>query len=84
MLDEAQGEGLGRALWQRMRTEHASLFWRSRHGNPVNALYDAECDGCIKTADWRIYWYGIDSFDAVDCCVRHCLARQPSLFEVEQ
>ena len=84
VLDEAQGEGLGRALWQRMRSEHAALFWRSRHGNPVNTLYDAECDGCIKSGEWRVYWYGVDSFDAVNRCVQHCLARQPSLFEVEQ
>lgn len=82
VLDEAQGEGLGRALWQRMRTEHAALFWRSRHDNPVNALYDAECDGCIKTGAWRVYWYGMASFAAIEACVQHCLTCRPSLFEV--
>ncbi len=82
VLDEAQGEGLGRALWQRMRVDHDSLFWRSRHGNPANALYDAECDGFLKSGEWRIYWCGLRSLDDVDACVKHCLARAPSLFEV--
>lgn len=84
VLDEAQGEGLGRALWQLMRASHDSLFWRSRHDNPANVLYDAECDGFIKVGDWRIYWYGIRSLADVDACVKHCLARKPSLFEVNQ
>ena len=38
VLDDAQGEGLGRAVWQVMREENPQLFWRSRHGNPVNHL----------------------------------------------
>src|SRR6185312_8815462 len=30
VLDDAQGEGLGRAVWQVMREENPRLFWRSR------------------------------------------------------
>lgn len=29
------------APWQLMREAQPKLFWRSRHGNPVNAFYDA-------------------------------------------
>ncbi|MEO5565905.1 MAG: acetylglutamate kinase, partial [Luteimonas sp.] len=47
VLDDAQGEGLGRAVWQVMREQVPQLFWRSRRGNAVNAFYVAECDGCI-------------------------------------
>ena len=39
VLDDAQGEGLGRAVWQVMREENPQLFWRSRHGNSVNHFY---------------------------------------------
>ena len=53
VLDEAQGEGLGRAVWQAMREGNPSVFWRSRRGNPVNPFYFAECDGCVKQPEWK-------------------------------
>ncbi|GHA73597.1 acetylglutamate kinase [Cognatilysobacter bugurensis] len=79
VLDEAQGEGLGRAVWQVMREETPSLFWRSRSGNPVNAFYFAESDGCIKRETWDVFWYGQDSIDRVGRCVAHCDARRATL-----
>ncbi|MBV8158862.1 MAG: acetylglutamate kinase, partial [Dyella sp.] len=59
VLDDAQGEGLGRAVWQVMREENPQLFWRSRHGNNVNHFYYAESDGCLKQPRWKVFWYGI-------------------------
>ena len=50
VLDDAQGEGLGRAVWQVMRDENPRLFWRSRHGNPVNAFYFAEVRRLLQGA----------------------------------
>ena len=80
VLDDAQGEGLGRAVWQVMREENPRLFWRSRHGNPVNAFYHAESDGCLKQPKWKVFWYGLDShFDTIARCVEHCAQRQPTL-----
>jgi acetylglutamate kinase len=79
VLDDAQGEGLGRAVWQVMREETPQLFWRSRRGNPVNAFYFAESDGCIKLAKWKVFWYGIDGFDVIEHCVAHCRERAPTL-----
>ncbi|MES2859508.1 MAG: acetylglutamate kinase [Pseudomonadota bacterium] len=79
VLDDAQGEGLGRAVWQVMRDANPRLFWRSRHGNPVNPFYYAECDGCIKQADWKVFWYGLEGFDEIAQCVRHCQARPATL-----
>ncbi len=79
VLDEAQGEGLGRAVWLVMREEHPQLFWRSRHGNAVNPFYDAECDGFIKRPRWKVYWYGIDDYATIERCVAHCAARVPTL-----
>jgi bifunctional N-acetylglutamate synthase/kinase len=79
VLDEAQGEGLGRAVWLVMREHTPNLFWRSRHGNNVNPFYDAECDGSLKQPRWKVYWYGIDDFDTIARCVAHCATRQPTL-----
>ncbi len=81
VLDEAQGEGLGRAVWQVMREENPRLFWRSRRGNPVNPFYYAESDGCIKQPDWKVFWYGLDGFNEIEQCVEHCLRRVPTLVD---
>ncbi|MCP1374555.1 acetylglutamate kinase [Dyella lutea] len=81
VLDEAQGEGLGRAVWQVMREQHPQLFWRSRHGNPVNPFYYAESDGCLKQVRWKVFWYGLDGFDTIERCVAHCATRQPTLVD---
>ncbi|HSR64868.1 MAG TPA: acetylglutamate kinase [Xanthomonadaceae bacterium] len=79
VLDEAQGEGLGRAVWQVMRAETPRLFWRSRRGNPVNAFYFAESDGCLKQPRWKVFWYGLDGYETIARCVAHCDARIPTL-----
>lgn len=80
VLDDAQGEGLGRAVWQVMREENPRLFWRSRHHNQVNIFYYAESEGCLKQPDWKVFWYGLDGdFAAIERCVAHCAQRQPTL-----
>ncbi|MEO7065566.1 MAG: acetylglutamate kinase [Rhodanobacter sp.] len=81
VLDDAQGEGLGRAVWQVMRADYPRLFWRSRHGNSVNPFYYAESDGCLKQEHWKVFWYGLDNFDDIGRCVVHCATRQPTLME---
>ncbi|GAB2584605.1 acetylglutamate kinase [Dyella jejuensis] len=81
VLDDAQGEGLGRAVWLVMREENPRLFWRSRHGNPINHFYYAESDGCYKQERWKVFWYGLDGFDTIARCVAHCAVRQPTLVD---
>ena len=81
VLDDAQGEGLGRAVWLMMREENPSLFWRSRHGNQVNHFYYAESDGCYKQERWKVFWYGLDGFETIARCVAHCATRQPTLVD---
>ena len=79
VLDDAQGEGLGRAVWQVMRVETPRLFWRSRRGNAVNPFYFAESDGCVKLANWKVFWCGMDDFSDIEHCVAHCRERKPTL-----
>jgi len=79
VLDDAQGEGLGRAVWQVMREENPRLFWRSRHGNLVNHFYYAESDGCYKQERWKVFWYGLPDFETIQRCVAHCATRPPTL-----
>ena len=79
VLDDAQGEGLGRAVWQVMREETPRLFWRSRRGNPVNGFYWSESDGSIKQEKWKVFWYGLDHFEQIAHCVEHCRTRPATL-----
>jgi len=84
VLDDAQGEGLGRAVWQLMREAQPRLFWRSRHGNPVNAFYDAEADGSVKQERWRTYWYGLgdlgrEGLETIRGCLEHARQRPATL-----
>src|SRR5690606_17347695 len=79
VLDDAQGEGLGRAVWNVMREETPALFWRSRHHNPVNIFYYAESDGCIKQEKWKVFWYGLEGFERIGRCVDHSGTRLPTL-----
>jgi acetylglutamate kinase len=82
VLEEAQGEGLGRAVWQVMRAENPKLFWRSRHGNRINAFYHEQSDGCVKQPRFRIFWYGLDDdFEIIARCVAHGAQRQPTLID---
>jgi acetylglutamate kinase len=84
VLDDAQGEGLGRAVWQVMRAETPRLFWRSRHGNPVNAFYHEQSDGCFKSERFKVFWYGLGGdFAAIARCVAHCAQRQPTLVKAD-
>ncbi|HJR74554.1 MAG TPA: acetylglutamate kinase [Luteimonas sp.] len=79
VLDDAQGEGLGRAVWQVMREETPQLFWRSRHHNAVNPFYYVESDGNFKQEKWKVFWYGLEGFDKIAACVEHCRTRPATL-----
>ncbi|HEY7871402.1 MAG TPA: acetylglutamate kinase [Rudaea sp.] len=82
VADDAQGEGLGRAVWQVMRAENPRLFWRSRHGNGINVFYHEQADGCVRQERWRAFWYGLDNdFGVIERCVAHCAQREPTLVD---
>ena len=76
VVEDAQGEGLGRALWDVMRSENPTLFWRSRRGNPVDDFYFANARGAYKSDEWTVFWYGIDAWDDVSVAVQHALGRR--------
>jgi acetylglutamate synthase len=56
---EAQGEGLGRDLWQLVVSEYKTIFWRARSDNPIVSFYIQECDGMARAEDWHVFWKGL-------------------------
>ena len=76
---EAQGEGIGGSLWQRLRRETPKLFWRARATNPVNGWYAQSADGLVKSDKWWVFWCGMDDFREIERSVTTALA-MPATF----
>lgn len=76
---EAQGEGIGGSLWQRLARDNPSLYWRSRVDNPVNPWYFQRADGSFSSGDWTVFWYGVEDFAEIQRCVERALAMPATL-----
>ncbi len=76
---EAQGEGLGGSIWQRMRRDVPKLFWRSRATNPVNAWYAQQADGLYKSDAFWVFWCKMTEFSEIQACVERALAMPATL-----
>lgn len=70
----AQGEGMGRDLWDALSREHKGLYWRGRTENPISNWYIGLCDGMMKFDVWTVYFRGID-VTVVPSLVADALAR---------
>lgn len=69
VAEEAKGEGLGKVLWDKVKSDNPSLHWRARPENSINGFYFKNAEGCIKSADWNIFWYGMNDFSLLAKCV---------------
>ncbi|RYZ01902.1 MAG: hypothetical protein EOO73_33940 [Myxococcales bacterium] len=56
---EAQGEGIGRDIWDALIRHHTELYWRSRADNPIASWYVSVCDGMVRRSAWQVYFRGI-------------------------
>jgi GNAT superfamily N-acetyltransferase len=56
---EAQGEGIGRDIWEELTRHHAELYWRSRADNPIASWYVSVCDGMVRRPAWQVYFRGL-------------------------
>jgi acetylglutamate kinase len=59
VVRDAQGEGLGRDLWDAMIGDEPSIFWRARAKNPIGSWYTNICDGLARFPEWHVYWRGL-------------------------
>ncbi len=79
VTEKAQGEGLGRAVWDCVRENHASLYWRARPENAVNQFYFRQADGFVRQDKWLVFWYGVDSFASVGDLVAKAAGAEATL-----
>lgn len=76
---DAQGDGVGGSLWQRLAKENDRLFWRARIDNEVNPWYFARSTGAYKNEKWVVFWYGLEQFEDIRRCVDMALAMPATL-----
>jgi acetylglutamate kinase len=75
---EAQGEGIGRDLWQALTADYARIFWRARPANPISAWYVKLADGLMRFPEWNVYWRGLAPED-VPAAIQLALAQPNDL-----
>jgi bifunctional N-acetylglutamate synthase/kinase len=56
----AQGEGMGRDIWQAMVRDQPAVIWRARSKNPICSWYAWQCDGMVRRGYWTVYWRGVE------------------------
>ncbi|MDF2695068.1 MAG: Acetylglutamate kinase [Labilithrix sp.] len=81
VTNEAQGEGIGGSIWQRMRRETPKMFWRSRANNPVNGWYAQKADGLYKTKKWWVFWTGMNDFTEIQRSVERALEMPATFYD---
>jgi len=75
VTSEAQGEGLGAAIWQVVRARYPALYWRSRYTNPVTPWYFQQSDSSNRSGQWVVFTIGVEDASQRERCVADSLAR---------
>ena len=75
---EAQGAGLGAAVWQALIQRCPQLYWRSRADNPITRWYFDKADASFTRGKWVAFSVGIEDFDQLRRCKDDCLSRPES------
>ncbi len=75
VTSEAQGEGLGAAIWQVVRARYPALYWRSRNTNPITPWYFQQADSSNRSDGWVVFTIGVEEADRRQLCVEDSLTR---------
>jgi acetylglutamate kinase len=78
---EAQGAGLGAAVWQALVQRCPQLYWRSRVDNPITPWYYEQADASFTQDHWVSLSKGIEDFEQLNRCKEDCLSRSESWLE---
>ncbi len=78
---EAQGAGLGAAVWQALIHRCPRLYWRSRTANPFTRWYFDKADTVFREDRWVAFSIGIRDFGQLERCKVDALARAESWVE---
>ena len=76
VTSEAQGEGLGAAVWQVVRARFPALYWRSRNTNPITPWYFQQADSSNRAGQWVVFTIGVEDADQRQACMVDALERE--------
>jgi len=79
VAEEAKGEGLGKALWDKIKNDMPVLHWRAKPENAINTFYFKNADGCVKADGWNVFWYGLTDFFEIGQCVEQASKKTPTV-----
>jgi acetylglutamate kinase len=74
---DAQGEGLGAAMWQVLRARYPQLYWRSRNTNPITGWYFQQADSSERLGPWVVFTNGINDVSQRARVVAEAMQRDP-------
>lgn len=74
LSERAQGIGLGASLWNRIKRDHPSLYWRSRASNDANKWYLGRADGMHRAGEWVVFWFGFPDRTGIEACITDALS----------
>lgn len=63
----AQGQGLGKAIWQNMLNCHPQIYWRSRIDNKINGWYYNQAECTYREGQWIMFSCGMSLEDSMQC-----------------
>jgi acetylglutamate kinase len=72
---DAQGEGLGAAMWQVLRARFSQIYWRARTSNPVAGWYFQQADSSYRQDEWVVFTIGINDAMQRERVIRDALQR---------
>jgi len=78
---EAQGAGLGAAVWQALVHRCPQLYWRSRTRNPVTPWYFEQAGASFTEGNWVAFSIGLEDFEQLRRCKDDSLQRAESWVE---
>jgi acetylglutamate kinase len=63
----AQGQGLGKSIWQQILLSYPKIYWRSRINNPINAWYSKQAECSYKKEGWMVFSCGLNLQESLNC-----------------
>lgn len=80
---EAQGAGLGAAVWAALVQRCPEFYWRSRTGNPITQWYYEQADASFTKDGWVAFSKGIHDYGQIWRCREDCFSRVESWMAIK-
>jgi len=78
---DAQGEGLGAAMWQVLRARFSQMYWRAKTSNPISGWYFQQADSTERQGPWVVFTIGVTGALQRKDIVTDALARSSGWIE---